>query len=67
MGNQAMIKNIYTEDGSKFIRSEEAVPMQGIDVCHFCGEDLYSMGGQPCPDSKTGHYWVQYGEDKTTF
>ena len=67
MGNQAMIKNIYSEDGTNFIRQEEASPMKGVNFCHFCGEDLYVMQGQPCPDNATGHIWIQLGEDPTTF
>ena len=56
-----MIKHIFTTDCSMPVRDVEDNPVQGVDFCHSCGEDLYLMGGQPCPVNPNGHYWIQCG------
>ena len=54
-----MDKYIYTTDGSKLINVVQDNPVQGVDFCSFCKEDLYLFGGQSCPSSQTGHKWIE--------
>ena len=59
-----MKKYIYNEAGIKFIRSEEAKPKCGEDMCDTCGDCLYCYGEDECYPEGGGHFWVQYGENK---
>jgi len=57
-----MLKEIYNEEGTKYIRGEQATPVCGVDFCDNCGDCLACYGEFECHDASS-HQWVQYGEN----
>jgi len=56
-----MLKEIWNEEGTKYIRGEQAIPKCGEDFCDNCGDCLHCYGKDECLDGS--HRWVQYGEN----
>ena len=60
-----MTKEIWSEDGLRFIRVVEATPVCGKDCCDECGDCLACHWEDECPYTPDGkHRWVQYGEEE---
>jgi len=58
-----MTKEIWNEEGTQFIRSEEAIPICGVDFCDTCGDCLACFADSMCFEGGS-HRWVQYGENE---
>lgn len=61
-----MKRYVYSEEGNKLLRIEEATPICG-DYCDTCGDCLHCYGGEPCYESQGGeHFWVTYEQAAPT-